>query len=218
MVSVVLLMAGKGSRMKQDKNKILLPLGKKLVYQHSLDLFLSLGCEVIVVLSNDDKDIIVNELPNNVKYTLGGNTRQESVYNGLSMCSGEYVLIHDAARPFASRAIIESIINTYKLDEATLLYHKVKDTIKKLNDNKLSTLKRSELIAAATPQCAPFNIIKDAYLKAKIDNYEATDDISLIEKYYPNLKINYVLSNEENFKITTPLDYELAKIIVEKNI
>lgn len=218
MVSVVLLMAGKGSRMKQDKNKILLPLGKKLVYQYSLDLFLSLGCEVIVVLSNEDKDIIVNKLPNNVKYTLGGNTRQESVYNGLSMCSGEYVLIHDAARPFISKSIIESIINTYKLDEATLLYHKVKDTIKKINDNKLSTLKRSELIAAATPQCAPLNIIKDAYLKAKNDNYEATDDISLIEKYYPNLKINYILSNEENFKITTPLDYELAKIIVEKNI
>ena len=39
-----------------------------------------------------------------------------------------------------------------------------------------------------------------------------------IEKYYPNLKINYILSNEENFKITTPLDYEIAKIIVEKKI
>lgn len=218
MVSVVLLMAGKGSRMKQDINKILLPLGDKMIFEYSLSTFLSLGCEIIVVLSKEDEAIIINKLPKNVKYTYGGKTRQESVYNGLKMCTNEYVLIHDAARPFISKEIINNIINSYKLDEAILTYNNVKDTIKQISNNKLITIKRNELIAATTPQCAPLEIIKDAYNKAKNDNFEATDDISLIEKYYPNLKINYILSNEENFKITTPLDYEIAKIIVEKKI
>lgn len=218
MVSVVLLMAGKGSRMKSEVNKILLPLGDKLVFEYSLDMFLSLGCEVVAVVSNDDKDVILSKLPASVKYTLGGKTRQESVFNGLDMCSNDYVLIHDAARPFISKDIINLILKQKKPDEAILLYSEVKDTIKNVDNNKLTTLPRNQLIAARTPQCAPLNIIKDAYKKAKNDNYEATDDISLIEKYYPNFKINYILSNEENFKITTPLDYELAKIIVEKKI
>lgn len=218
MVSVVLLMAGKGSRMKQDKNKILLPLNGKPIYKHSLDLFLSLGCEVIAVLSQDDKDDIINNLPESVKYTTGGKTRQESVYNGLQLCTNEYVLIHDSARPFVDKNILAEIINSYKLNEATLLYHNVKDTIKYLDGSNLKTLPRSELIAAATPQGGPLAVLKDAYYKAKVDNFEATDDLSLIERYYPNIKINYILSNEENFKITTPLDYELAKLIMEKKI
>ena len=53
----------------------------------------------------------------------------------------------------------------------------------------------------------------EVYEKAKIDNFLATDDISLIEKYRPDIKINYILANDESFKITTPVDYELAKII-----
>ena len=50
---------------------------------------------------------------------------------------------------------------------------------------------------------------------AKKENFQATDDISLIEKYRNDIKIDLILGNEENFKLTTPLDYELAKIIVE---
>ena len=54
----------------------------------------------------------------------------------------------------------------------------------------------------------------EVYNLAKKENFIATDDISLIEKYRPDVKINYILANEENFKITTPLDLKLAKLIV----
>lgn len=215
MVSVILLMAGKGTRMKEDKNKILLPLNNKMIFQYPLELFLSFNCEVVCVLAKEDKDIILPLLPEKVKFTFGGKTRQESVLNGLKCCSGEYVLIHDAARPFISKDIIHLIISSYKLDEAILVYQNVKDTIKIKNEAGLQTLSREQLISASTPQCASLQLFKEAYKKSFEENFIATDDISLIEKYYPNTKIRYILANEENFKITTPLDYKLAQVIME---
>lgn len=212
MFSVILLMAGKGQRMKENVNKIRLPLGNKLVYEYSLDTFLSFNFEVICVLSEQDFDLIPR-LPKNVKYTFGGKTRQESVLNGLLLCSNEYVLIHDAARPFISKNVILKIIKS-DLSHAKLVYQNVKDTIK-INDNGLKTLPRNMLISASTPQCAPLSIFMNVFNLAKKENFQATDDISLIEKYRNDIKIDLILGNEENFKLTTPLDYELAKIIVE---
>ncbi|MBE6137969.1 MAG: 2-C-methyl-D-erythritol 4-phosphate cytidylyltransferase [Erysipelotrichaceae bacterium] len=214
MVSVVLVMAGKGSRMNKNVNKVLLPLGQKLVFEHSLDTFKSLGCEVICVVSKDDYPMISERLKH-VKFTFGGQTRQESVMNGLKECSGDYVLIHDAARPFISESVVREIISSYKLNEAILCHHNVKDTIKCFTNDGVSTLNRASLIAASTPQCASLEVLNEVYQKASNDAFVATDDLSLIERYRPDIKINYVLANEESFKITTPLDYELAKLIVE---
>lgn len=213
MISVILLMAGKGQRMNNNINKVLLPLGDKLIYEHSLELFLKYNCEVICVISKDDANIIDN-LPRNCKYTFGGKTRMESVYNGLKLCTNDYVLVHDAARPLLSQSILEEILNIKNPYNAILTYLDVKDTIKE-KGAKIVTLDRNNLIAAATPQCAPLTILKDAYEKAMKENYIGTDDISLIEKYLPHIQIDLIKTNEECFKITTNTDYLLAKLILE---
>ncbi|MGM9970774.1 MAG: IspD/TarI family cytidylyltransferase [Anaeroplasma sp.] len=212
MYSVILLMAGKGTRLGLNKNKVLLPIGEHLMFEYPLKTFSDLNFEIICVISKDDEKTLFPLLPKNVLYTYGGSTRGESVKNGLKMCHNQYVFIHDCARPFISKAVIEDIINNIDKKEAALVYTNVKDTIK-INNNGLTTLDRSSLIAAATPQCAPKNILVSAYEKAENDGIEFTDDISLLEKYYPQIKINLVLGNEECFKITTKLDYELAKIV-----
>lgn len=216
MISVVLLMGGKGSRMNLDINKVLLPLGKKKVYQYPLDVFLNNNCEVVCVVSKDDYSILENELPKNVKITLGGDTRAKSVYNGLKCCSGDYVLIHDAARALISDEVIKNIIKMSNKNEAILTYTPVKDTIKIFENDKLTTLDRNRLIASATPQCAPFKIMLDSYEKSIKDNYTSTDDISLIEKYHSEVKINLIDGYDTSFKITTPIDYKLARLIVEE--
>ena len=110
MVSVILLMAGKGTRMKENINKVLLPLGDKMIFQYPLSLFVKLDFEVICVISKGDEEIVRKNIPSQVKLVYGGNTRQESVYNGLMECTGDYVLIHDAARAFISLATINKII------------------------------------------------------------------------------------------------------------
>ncbi len=213
MISVVLLMAGRGQRMKKNINKALLKVEDKPIFTYPLKTFKSFNFELILVVSKDNYDEISNMNLENVKLVIGGETRQESVYNGLKAATGGYILVHDAARAFIDKTTIEKIIELKNNNEAILTYLNVKDTIKIKDNDKYKTLKRDDLIAASTPQCASKEIFLEVYEKAKLDNFQATDDISLIEKYRPDIKINYILANDESFKITTPIDYELAKII-----
>lgn len=217
MISVILLMAGKGRRMNYKENKILMEIDNKPLFMYPLNTFFSLGVEVICVISKNDEDKIVPLLPKGVKYAYGGEERGDSVYNGLKVSTGDYVLIHDAARALISKECINKIINNIDNNKAILTYLAVKDTIKEKKEDKLITLNREALVAAATPQCASREILLNAYEKAKSDNLHFTDDIALIEKYYPNIKIDLIEANPEDFKITTQLDYQLAKLLVEGN-
>lgn len=217
MISVILLMAGKGRRMNYKENKILMEIDNKPLFMYPLNTFFSLDVEVICVISKDDEDKIVPLLPKGVKYTYGGVERGDSVYNGLKLSTGDYVLIHDAARALISKECINKIISNIDNNKAILTYLSVKDTIKEKKDDKLITLNREALVAAATPQCASREILLNAYEKAKSDNLHFTDDIALIEKYYPNIKIDLIEANPEDFKITNQLDYQLAKLLVEGN-
>lgn len=214
MISVILLMAGVGSRMGIDKNKVLLPLGDKLIFEHSLDLFLSYGFEVVCVINKNDEEFIKNRLQGKAKYIYGGETRQDSVYNGLNSITGDYVLIHDAARPLISKDVIDNILKIKSDKKGILCYLETKDTIK-INDIKLITLDRSKLISAVTPQCGPKDILLKCYTKAKNDNKSFTDDISILE-YYSDIKIDLVKANEEVIKVTTKLDYEIVKLLEAK--
>lgn len=215
MISVILLMAGSGSRMNIDKNKILLPLGDKCIFEIPLDLFLSYNFEVICVVNKNDLDYVKPLIKNKAKIVIGGKTRMESVYNGLKEASGDYVLIHDSARPLVSKDVIDKIIEIKNNDNCILCYRNCKDTIKNIEDG-IKTLDRSKLISAVTPQCGPKELLLNAFEKAFKDNKEFTDDISLIENYYKDVKIDLVLANEESFKITTPIDYELLKLVWSK--
>ena len=84
MISVVLLMAGRGTRMGLNENKILLKLGDKPLFMYSLEKFLKHNFEVVCVINENDKDKIIPILPKNVKYVLGGKERGDSVLNGIS--------------------------------------------------------------------------------------------------------------------------------------
>lgn len=211
MISVILLMAGKGKRCGLDRNKILYKLGNKPIYQYSLDLFLKYDFEIICVVNKDDLGELKDKLPKNVKIVLGGKERYDSVLNGVKEAKGDYLIIHDSARPFLDKKIIDEILNIKNDTNCILTYMDAKDTIK-INDNKLTSLDRSKLILATTPQAGPKNIILDSYLK-KEENKIFTDDISLVEYYHPEVKIDLIKSNDENFKITKEIDLKLASLI-----
>ena len=215
MFSAILLMAGKGERMKKSINKVLLPLGDKKIYEYSLKVLLETVDEVICVISENDSEKI-KKLPKNVKVTFGGKTRQESVMNGLKLASHEYVLIHDSARPFITTDLINDIKSRLINNRNVLVGFKCKDTIKQIKDGTILTLDRSTLVRAATPQCAKTSYMLEAYKMSIEDKMEFTDDLSVLEYYYPEIETEIVFADDDLFKITTEIDYQLAELIWRK--
>lgn len=220
MFSAVIVMAGRGQRMQQNMNKALLMLGDKPVFMHSVLAFKPFCKEIILVVSKADYDDVLKYVESDKAITIviGGESRGESVYNGLCHVNTLYALVHDAARPLIAKEVIEDCLTELKKDKAVLTYTPVKDTIKQIKDKTLSTLKRTDLIAAQTPQGANTNLLINCYEKTLEDSYEFTDDISLIERYSKQ-EIALIPGNEENFKITTPLDFKVAEMLVDnKNL
>lgn len=215
MISVILLMAGRGRRMGYARNKMLLPFGDKYLYEIPLMKFLNKGYEVICVIAEEDRDIIVPRLPiAKVKYVYGGKTRSESVMSGLKAATGKYVMIHDAARMFVHEEVINEVAEMIEDGEVVLTYSSCKDTVKYKDGDKIKTLDRNNILLASTPQAGPLDLFKEVYEKAMKDNYSSTDDVSLIEKYHPEIKIQTVC--DESLKVTTPIDYEVALALWRK--
>jgi 2-C-methyl-D-erythritol 4-phosphate cytidylyltransferase len=94
--------------------------------------------------------------------------------------------------------------------------HKTKDTIREVNIHGISiqVLDRSKLWNMQTPQAIKFTLAKKAFQKANAENFLGTDDVSLVERLGGKVKI--IEASKNNFKLTTPLDLELAKIILKK--
>ncbi|MBO5711302.1 MAG: 2-C-methyl-D-erythritol 4-phosphate cytidylyltransferase [Acholeplasmatales bacterium] len=216
MVSVILVMAGIGSRMNLNVNKVLLPLNDKPVFMHSLLNFVNRGYEVVCVINPSDEALVKKYLPEGIIIAYGGNTRSESVYNGLSKCSGNYILIHDAARPLISNDVLDNVDKSIKDNKPILVYSKVKDTIK-INDSGIKTLNRDELLAAQTPQGASYRDLMYCYQMARMEGFNATDDMSLIERYIGS-DITLIEGNSENIKLTTQIDYEVVKLLAKEDL
>ena len=213
MVSVILMMAGSSSRMNANENKLFLELGDKKVFQHSLDKFLEFGLEVICVTKEENIKYLGDYL-DKVKVVIGGNTRQESVYNGLCACNNDYVLIHDAARPFISKNIIEDCLNAINQDKNFLVAAPSKDSI--YLKTPLQTLNRDNVCLAQTPQGGLKTDFLTAHLKAVEEGISATDDISLVLKYIDK-EVMLITGEDINFKLTTSLDYILAKELIKND-
>lgn len=149
----------------------------------------------------------------------GGTTRQDSVRLGLEAAvsfTPEIVLIHDAARPLLSDKLLREIIISADINGAALPVLPVKDTIKIIRDGMLvSTLDRSTLGAAQTPQAFRFPLILELHRQALSDGIEVTDDASIFEHYgHP---VAALPGEETNFKVTTPEDLERARAILQEN-
>ena len=223
MNSVVIVSAGRGSRMKADINKQFLKLQNKEVIAHTIDKFYNnenIG-ELIVVVREDEAEffkinIIEKYGYKNIKIAFGGSERQDSVYNGLKMVDEncKIVLIHDGARPFVNNETIDSAIESAKENKCVIVGVPVKDTIKVIdeNNNVCDTPDRSTLWSIQTPQVFDYSLIMKAHEKAREDNYYGTDDSMLME--YFGQKVKVVEGSYNNIKITTPEDLKIGEEIL----
>lgn len=221
MVSAIILAGGRGKRMGQNISKQYILINEKPVLYYTIKRFLE--CEsidnIVLVLPKDEIDYCKSEVLD--KYSLkvdkiveGGAERQDSVYNGLkSLDNTDIVLIHDGARPFVSKRVIEEGISNALKYGAAAPGVMPKDTIKIRDENSFSieTLDRSELVAVQTPQVFKLDLIKQCHEKVKEDKKVVTDDTMVVESYGHKV---YLYDGEyTNIKITTPEDLVIAEYL-----
>ena len=219
---VLIPAAGIGRRMKAGKNKLLIDLeGESLIYWTIKSvLSASLVNWVGIIGQPYDKKELLNslkEFSNQVEWINGGNTRQESVFNGLNSLpsSAEKVLIHDGARCLINPGLINQCAVELEENDAVILATKVTDTIK-IVDNKgfiKETPNRKNLWAAQTPQGFLVKRLRKAHEMANEKNWTVTDDASLFEIL--NWKVKIIEGNSSNIKITSPLDLKVAKLFLK---
>lgn len=222
MTSVVIVAGGKGQRFGGNIPKQFLKLeNSKMVIEHTIDKFENnnnIGEIILVVpLNHIDflKEVIEKNQYKKVKGIIaGGETRQDSVKNGLDCINGDYVFVHDGVRPFISEHEINELSQLVKKHGAVINSTRVKDTIKISKNNFVeSTPKRDFLLAASTPQCFKTEILKKAHLEAKKNNYIGTDESDIVEKI--NEKVYLFEGSYNNIKITTEIDLIIGNIILE---
>ncbi|MBZ0184646.1 MAG: 2-C-methyl-D-erythritol 4-phosphate cytidylyltransferase [Candidatus Obscuribacterales bacterium] len=153
-----------------------------------------------------------------ITVVTGGKTRQESVYQGLLSITNEppeFVLVHDAARPFLTNDLIAKVLQAVTARGACTLAVPVADTIKRVVDGSIErTLDRSLLYAAHTPQAARYDWLLKAHKRAAREGREATDDAMLLEQ--DGHQVAVVESSRYNLKVTIPEDLVLAKSFADE--
>ena len=209
-VSVIICAAGKGLRAGFGKNKLLVPLDGTPVLQRTLQAFYFENIdEIIIAHSPDDKaeiSALIAPFPN-VKLIEGGATRTQTVYNALQAVQNEIVLIHDGARPFVTREVIEGCIESVKTHRSGICAVACTDTIAvKSNANEIVDVPvRSTLVRIQTPQGFYVADIKAAYKQALQTNASYTDDSSVYHAFVRSPIL--CEGSEENVKLTYPSDY-----------
>ncbi len=216
--------AGSGSRMKAGKNKLLIDLeGESLIYWTLKSVFSASSTSWVGIIGQSkDKELLLNSAKNfayKVQWINGGNTRQESVFNGLNALpkDAEKVLIHDGARCLINPELIDQCAKQLDENEAVIVATKVTDTIKIVDNQGFikETPDRNYLWAAQTPQGFLVDSLKKAHKMAIDKNWKVTDDASLFEML--NWKVKIIEGNYSNIKITSPIDLKIAKLFLKKS-
>jgi 2-C-methyl-D-erythritol 4-phosphate cytidylyltransferase len=148
---------------------------------------------------------------------VGGAESQDSVRNGLEGCGAanqDVILVHDGVRPFFPQDQIGPLVQLAAVEGAALLAVPAQDTIKEVFDGRVrSTLDRSLLWQAQTPQAFRCERIREAHRRAHASGYVGTDDASLIE--WCGWPVAVLPGHPHNIKITTPADLALARALLE---
>lgn len=226
-IFAVLVAGGSGKRLGESMPKQYLPiLGQELLL-YSLKILL-LHPEVVktlVVIAKKDVKLYektISKLEKNLKTKLikpafGGRERQDSVLSGLKALENErpeIVLIHDAARPFLTNSLINSLIDSAKNSDAVIPAAPLSDTLKETESSFIKrTLSRENILSVQTPQV--FNYKKIFSLHKKYAGKNFSDDAALFEE--ENLKVEILKTLEKNFKITTKEDLKMAELLMAGN-
>ena len=219
----IIAAAGAGTRMASDRPKQFLLLAGTPVIIHTLKVFEQCESinEVIVVLPAAESAGFLSLAGKHgirkvARVVPGGVTRADSVKRGLlsiRAATAEIVAVHDGVRPFVTTDEIEGVVAAARVDGAAILVAPVTDTIKRIRDQRVvQTLDRGELRRALTPQCFRYELLRDAFVNADVNDPSVTDESVLLEKLgHP---ISVIEGSARNIKITTSADLAIAEAML----
>ena len=221
----IIAAAGTGSRMASDRPKQFLQLAGTPIIFHTLKPFESCDGiqEVIVVLPAAESAEFLAQAGKHGLRKLsrvipGGATRADSVKRGLMSirpATAEIVAVHDGVRPFVTVAEIENTIAAARESGAAILATPVTDTIKLVEGaSVVKTLERRNLRQALTPQCFRYDLLRQAYEQADVNDPSLTDESSLVERL--GHAVTIVEGSARNIKITTPRDLVIAETFLKE--
>ena len=216
---VIIPAAGSGSRMETELPKQYISILGRPMILWTLDTFLRserIAAVYLVLTANDPH--WQSHVPDHPKLSIlfcGGDTRAETVLNALkdlNLDRTDWVLVHDAARPGLTHALLDYLLDEMQNDEVGgLLAIPVADTLKRADNTQhvVSTESREGLWQAQTPQMFRYGILKDALTKS---GGAPTDEAQAVEML--GLKPKLVTGQLRNLKITFPQDLALAEAIL----
>ena len=214
----VIVAGGSGNRMNAAIPKQFLPLNGKPVLLYTIETFLSAfnDLEIVLVLPEKfmrDGDAIVQQAsdPKRIEIAAGGNTRFHSVKNGLKLVTeNAIVFVHDAVRCLVTNELIHRCYETALENGNAIPAIPVSDTVRMETTEGSVVVDRSKLVVIQTPQTFFSNLL----LKAFEQDYDSsfTDEATVAEKF--GIKIHLIPGEDENIKLTRPIDLEIAERIL----
>ncbi len=214
---------GQGLRFGGDIPKQFQLLNNRPVLFRSVDLFLDAADQIVLVIPRNQFDYFhllrathpINMDESRFKLVAGGESRTESVRNGLSALSGEGVVaIHDAVRPLSSEKLISTLFSECISHGSAIPVVAVRDSLRQKMNDTTRSVNREEFVCVQTPQCFDVAALKDAYSKHPEGSF--SDDASLLE--HCGKRIHTVEGEQSNIKITWPEDLLFAEAILNTRI
>jgi 2-C-methyl-D-erythritol 4-phosphate cytidylyltransferase len=225
-VVAIIPAAGAGVRMGAGKAKQFLEIKGKPILALTLEKFQASPAihAIIAVVPPTLVDFCRKEIVEKYKLTKvsqvvpGGRRRQDSVRLGIEASKGLYstVLIHDGVRPFIEHSLISKVVSAAGRHRAVIAAMPARETVKEVDESGLvvKTHDRRWVWSVQTPQVFRYKDIHRAHQKAVEEGWEdLTDDALLMEKM--GIVVKVIEGSEQNIKITTPKDLELAEYILQ---
>lgn len=217
--------AGVGSRMKADRPKQYLTINAITILEHTVNKLLSHPqvSKVVVAVSEGDPyftELSLSQHPDVVR-VKGGNERADSVLSALNYIQesglGEWVMVHDAARPCIQQGDIDKLIEAaLSHPVGGILAAPVRDTMKRGVDGAIDhTVERANLWHALTPQMFRTLPLQQALTEALEQGVSITDEASAFE--WKGASPALVAGRSDNFKVTQPEDLALAEFYLSQN-
>ena len=223
-VGVVVVAAGRGERLGGDVPKQYQLIGGVPMVLRALQPFVFHPdvVQVALVLPNEDAGRppgFLSDFSGLATLTIvpGGRHRGDSVRAGLAALHPEctVVLVHDAARPFVEREVIDAVMRYARAGEGAVPAVPLSDTLKEATAADPSMIRRTRprarLWRAQTPQGFPRAVLEEAHARAVSTGHRATDDAALVEAI--GVPVRLVLDSCRNLKVTTPEDLALAELL-----